>query len=167
MYLNDATVATLQELEKAKWFSRVGQPFTNEGKIELPVVIVPSWKDAMNYCSADEWGLVLNESTNLFTEKLRKESVEEFQTWNDRVADVKKVSVPLVKRKIEAVQREHNLPEIFELTVHAQISMVLMEAEYAHVIEPENFAKLAFWFVNGHFPCGWKGEFPNGNLVIY
>ena len=32
------------------------------------------------------------------------------------------------------------------------------------------FRKLAFWYLQGHFPCGWKGkysEFPNGKLVVF
>ena len=42
-----------------------------------------------------------------------------------------------------------------------------MEAEFADVYPPGFYASQAYWYVKGHFPCGWQGEFPNGTLIIY
>jgi hypothetical protein len=42
-----------------------------------------------------------------------------------------------------------------------------MEAEYADVCPPGFFTSIAHWYLNGHFPCGWWGAFPQGKLVIY
>jgi hypothetical protein len=35
------------------------------------------------------------------------------------------------------------------------------------VYPPGFFASNAYWYIKGHFPCGWEGEFPKGTLVIY
>jgi hypothetical protein len=167
MQFQPATLATLRQLEEADWFKRVGQCLIDEGEITVPVVIVSSWEEAMEQCSSNEWGLTLNELTNSYCRELVRKSPEDFRTWNERAKAVKTLSGPLVKAKFAPVRIEHNLSEEFEGMVHAQVAMVFMEAEYAHVIPPASFSKLAFWFVNGHVPCGWKGEFPNGNLIIF
>jgi hypothetical protein len=38
---------------------------------------------------------------------------------------------------------------------------------YVDLYPPSFFASNAYWYVMGHFPCGWRGEFPKGQLVIY
>lgn len=167
MTLRPATLATLEELREASWFAHLGTNLLNSGKISAPVVIVSSWDEAIEYCEEEEWDLALNESSNIFCEQLVRASKEEFKTWNEHVRAVREVSIPLVKSKLASVQEEHNLPPSVEDTLRWIVTMALTEAEYAHATEPGNHAKLAFWIVNGHFPCGWKGEFPNGNLIIY
>lgn len=167
MLLQPATQATLQQLRDSEWFSRLGQFTINEGEIVVPVEIVSSWAEAIECCSADEWNWMLLESANMLRRKLMQTSMNEFRMWNMRIEKVKTVAVPFVNAKISATKKEFGLPEAFDATVNAQILMVLMEAEYSQIIEPGNFSKLAFWFVNGHFPCGWSGEFPKGDLIIY
>jgi hypothetical protein len=87
--------------------------------------------------------------------------------WNEIVVEVKTVSDPLVRQKTEKVVRENGLPPVFEASVRWDITGVCMEAEYADVFKPGWFAAQAYWYVNGHFPCGWEGDYPKGKLVIY
>jgi hypothetical protein len=75
--------------------------------------------------------------------------------------------VPLIDRKIAAVVREYGLPEIFKIRVRNDITGACMEAEYADVCPPGFFTSIAHWYINGHFPCGWWGAFPQGKLVVY
>lgn len=42
-----------------------------------------------------------------------------------------------------------------------------LKARYADVCPPGFYASQAYWYVQGHFPCGWQGEFPKGKLVVY
>jgi hypothetical protein len=56
---------------------------------------------------------------------------------------------------------------VFENMVQWDILHVCMEAEYADVYPPGFYASQAYWYVKGHYPCGWQGEFPKGKLIIY
>jgi hypothetical protein len=47
--MHPRTIATLDRLEKASWFSRVG---INEGSA---IVLVASWLAAIEQCSSFEW----------------------------------------------------------------------------------------------------------------
>jgi hypothetical protein len=161
--MHPGTIATLEELEQASWFSRVGMK-----KDSTTAIVLASWPEAIEHCSSPEWDDLCNEAQNQYCERLVERSMERWERWNDVVDEVKKATIPLVNRKIEAVVRAHDLPEIFAAQVHADITSILMEAEYADVYPPGFFASNGYWYVNGHFPCGWSGGvFPKGQLVIY
>lgn len=40
-----------------------------------------------------------------------------------------------------------------------------MEAEYADIFRPAFYASQAYWYVKGHFPCGWEVAFQAENLL--
>ena len=88
--------------------------------------------------------------------------MERLRLWNDTVDEVNKITRPLVGRKIAAIIRENNLPEIFNIQVNHDITLLCMEAEYADVCPPGFFTRIGYWYLNGHFPCGWWGAFPEG-----
>jgi hypothetical protein len=160
--MQPSTIRTLEALEAAAWFSRVG---VKEAEF---AIVVSSWREAIEHSKSYEWEDLRAEAMNRYRERLARCSMERFRLWNDIVVEVKKLTNPLVKRKTAAVVREHDLPEIFETRVRTDISWVCIEAEYADVVPPGFFTANAFWYINGHFPCGWQGEFPpKGTLVIY
>jgi hypothetical protein len=156
------TIGTLHELEAAPWFSRVGV------KDAETAIVLTSWPEAIEHSRSYEWEFLRTEALNQYRERIAERSKERLSAWNDVLRRVKKLTDPLVERKIAAVVREHNLPEIFAARVRNDISGVCMESEYADVYPPGFFASNAYWYVSGHFPCGWRGEFPpKGQLVIY
>ena len=87
--------------------------------------------------------------------------------YRSMIRAIKLVSQPLVKAKIQQLQEVADLSPAVEITLRWIVTMTLAETEYVRVTEPGYLSKLSFWIVNGHFPCGWMGEFPNGNLIIY
>ena len=159
--MHPRTTDTLKELEDAVWFSHVGV------KDAATAIVLASWPEAIEHSRSFEWECLRTEALNQYRERIVERSKERWYLWNDIVREVKKFSEPLVERKIAAVVREHNHPKIFEARVRTDIAGVLIEAEYADVYPPGFFASNAYWYVNGHFPCGWCGVFSEGKLVIY
>jgi hypothetical protein len=151
----------LDELEKANWFSQVGVKDTTA------VIVLGSWQEAIQHCGSIEWENLLLEASNQYCERLVERSKERFAKWNEIAVELKKTTVPFVHRKIETFVREYNLPRVFENTVKWDILGVCMEAEYADVYPPGFYGSHAYWYVKGHFPCGWQGEFPKGTLIVY
>jgi hypothetical protein len=87
--------------------------------------------------------------------------------WNDVVKAVKPAAQQLARNKVEEVVTLHDLPKSFVDTVEWDILHLLMESEFADVYPPGFYASQAFWYEAGHFPCGWRGEFPHGRLVVF
>lgn len=159
--MHPRTTATLEKLEKPNWFSCVGI------KDASKAIVLSSWQEAIEYCSSVEWENLGLEAANQYRERLLERSKERFNQWNDIVTQLKPLTESFVRRKIEVVVREHGLPKVFEDTVQWDILHVCIEAEFADVYQPGYYARRAFWYVNGHFPCGWDGEFPKGRIIIY
>jgi hypothetical protein len=160
--MQPSTIATLEALEAADWFSRVGV------KDAETAIDLSSWSEAIEHSDSYEWECLRNEVMNQYRALLMQRSMERWRLWNDVVVGAKELTKPLVERKIAAVVREHNLPGIFEARVGADILRLCIESEYADVCPPGFFTAHAHWYLNGHFPCGWKGEFPpKGPPVIY
>jgi hypothetical protein len=128
---------------------------------------VTSWSEAIEHCDSSAWEDLQGEALNQYREFIAHRSKERLRLWNDTVDEVKKITRPLVGRKISAVVQESNLPEIFSIQVNHDITGLCMEAEYADVCPPGFFTSIGYWYVNGHFPCGWQGVFPLGRFMIY
>jgi hypothetical protein len=159
--MHSRTIATLDRLEKASWFSQVG---VNAGS---SAVVVRSWPEAIEYCDSSAWEDLQGEALNRYREFIAHRSKERWRLWSDTVREVKKLTKPFVGHKIAVIIREKGLPEIFNIQVNHDITGLCMEAEYADMCPPGLFTRIGYWYLNGHFPCGWSGVFPQGKPVIY
>jgi hypothetical protein len=130
-------------------------------------IAASSWSEAMFYCSSDEWQDVIIEATNLYRIKLLNISKERYNGWNIIVKDVLPRVEELVTRKTKKVIEENNLPKIFIDTVIWDILHLAIGLEYADMQEFSFFVNNGYWYLNGHFPCGWQGDFPEGKLIVY
>jgi hypothetical protein len=66
----------------------------------------------------------------------------------------------------EVIQLNLLPPEIFA-SVYWDVGHIFLEAEYADVYPPTFYASQAYWYLKGHFPCGWSGAFPAGKVIVY
>ncbi len=161
MSLHTRTTATLEQLGAAHWFRAVGTRDTEAA------IVLSSWDEAIESCSSLEWENLLLEAANRYRAQVAKRDPNRFQEWNARVDELKPLTIALVSTKTRAVVEENDLPRAFTDTVQWDILHLCLEAEYADVYSPGFFASQAYWYLHGHFPCGWRGNFPTGTLVIF
>ncbi|QNN65238.1 hypothetical protein H9L12_00875 [Sphingomonas rhizophila] len=155
-------MATLEQLRNADWFANVGVQTSSA------VATLPDWPSAIASCSSPEWENLCLEAANHYRERLLERSPQAFSTWNDVVNAVKPSAMALVHDKTRYVVAAHSLPSAFSDTVNWDILHLCMEAEFADVFPPGFYASQAYWYERGHFPCGWRGPFPEGgHLVIF
>jgi len=159
--MHPRTEATLEKLRQIQWFGCVGIHDTKAAEI------LCSWDKAIKSCSSPEWEDLCMEAANQYREKLIEKSPERFHKWNDCMLLIKPVVQALVREKTKQIIAENNLPKVFIDSVDWDIIHLCMEAEYADVYPPGFFASQAYWYMKGHFPCGWQGQFPKGKLIVY
>ena len=159
--MNQETLDAFDRLEKNDWFSALGQ--SREG----PFVVVGSWKEAVEGCGGPEWQDLILEAANRYSEAVARRDTERFRQWNTVAVDVRQVVLPLVERKIHPLCAALGLPAIVENCIRWDLIHFGIECEFADVFPPGFFASQMYWYVNGRFPCGWVGEFPEGKLVLY
>lgn len=159
--MHPRTTSTLAELEQKEWFANAGKHDSNR------VIFLGGWDEAVKSCSGELWMDLCQEAANQYRSRLAERNRERFRTWNEHVRELKNVTIPLVLRKTKKVVDDNRLPKSFVDAVQWDILHLCMEAEYADVFPPGFFASQAYWYLNGHFPCGWQGEFPEGKLLVY
>jgi hypothetical protein len=159
--MNQRTIATLNELEGINWFTKVGLRDS-----DYPVFL-KTWKDAIESCESDAWESLRLEAANQYCERLQEHNVQRFDNWNILVQEVQQIVTPLVLRKTKTVVEANRLPKIFVDSVNWDILHLCMEAEYGDIFPPGFYASQAYWYVHGHFPCGWQGNFPDGRLIVF
>lgn len=160
--MHSKTEANLKALREVEWFRNVGVRDTEVADV------LSSWDEAIESCSSPDWENLCIGAANLMRQRLVQRSMERFREWNDVVAMLKPVVVPLVEEKIEAVVARNGLSEQFFFQVRWDILHLCIQSEYADLLEMGFYSGQAHWYWSGHFPCGWRGQFPTpGRLVIY
>jgi hypothetical protein len=158
--MHPRTTATLAQLQSADWFANVGLHTSSA------VVALADWPSAIASCASLDWENVCLEAANQYRDRLRERSAEAMGSWNDVVDQVRPFAEALVDAKTRQVIHAHDLPKVFADTVKWDILHLCMESEFADVYPPGFYASQAYWYRKGHFPCGWRGAFPSGLLVI-
>jgi hypothetical protein len=87
--MHSRTIAMLDRLEKASWFSRVG---INEGS---GVAFVRSWSEAIYHCGSPAWEDFQLDAQNQYCAQLAQRSKERWHLrWNDAADEVRKTTGP-------------------------------------------------------------------------
>lgn len=159
--MHPRTSATLDRLRHEDWFRNVGIHDTEGADV------LSSWDEAVASCSNSTWVDLCLEAVNQYCARLIERSPADYERWNNVVFTVKPVSQALVEEKTRAVIKKNNLPKAFLNAVNWDILHLCMEAEFADIYPAGFYASQAYWYAVGHFPCGWRGQFPEGRLVVY
>jgi hypothetical protein len=159
--MNERVRATLGELEQAQWFHAVGQQDTKAA------IVLASWEAAVLSCTSAEWENLLLEAANRYRSQLLRFSKPRFVQWNEVVVSLKRYTEPFVQRKMHEAIHSFAVPGAIESAVQWDVLHVAAEAEFADVCPPGFYASQAYWYVKGHFPCGWQGAFPEGKVLLF
>ncbi|WP_156647822.1 hypothetical protein [Methylobacterium sp. Leaf87] len=155
------TIATLDRLDKAEWFSRLGE-------IDFETsIFVKNWEEAHSYASSIAWENLKIEAANRIRIQLLSRNKRRFNEWNMVASTIRPFAIALVKDKFESIDLNAAFSEKIASNTRWDIIHLCMECEYLDIIEPGFFHSLAFYYVEGHFPCGFKGEFPNGKQIVF
>src|SRR5512145_1620469 len=154
-------------LRAIDWFSRCGQPLALDLSMEIDRVL--TWREATERCTDEVWENVELEAQNQLTLWLSRHDRENFRRRNERV-DRHKIAVidPLAERAWGPYQRRRDLDPAIMHSVRWDVLGALMENSYlgsGH--RCFFFLELLRVYEAGHFPCGWRGDWPVGKLVVY
>ncbi len=128
---------------------------------------VPGWRSALEFAESEVWDDFVLDRANAIRLWVRPISVERFGCWGD-------FSVPAGARwdSIQDAVRSRSpvddgiwtrtLPTVEWILVHAAV-----EEAYADLDCPDWHRRMLKWLCDGHFPCGWDGEYPAGSPVVY
>src|SRR5262249_10203759 len=137
--------------------------------VSMEVEQVRSWSDAVESCADGEWENTQLEAQNQLTEWLHHHDPRNYQNWNTLVAEHKSaVLTQLAEDVWSPYQQSHGLDLVVVQCLQWDVLCALMENSY---LSSKHacffFLELLSVYESGHFPCGWSGEWPVGQLVVY
>ena len=121
---------------------------------------------------ADHWFNFRLVALNTFTIRLFQTDRLRMNAWNDDVERLRPCSDAVVAEKAATVVAAHRPPEAFLGEVQSDALLLMMEFEHASVIPPGFYYGLSYWYLRGHYPCGWDGPLPEpgeplqGRLIV-
>jgi hypothetical protein len=154
------------EVEAIRWFSEVGKPLP---AFSIPAVAVASKDEALKQCSDPAWEDETLEARNRLTEFLSMQHRDRDAEWNDITEAAKsRVVTPLVSRVWQPFAAQYGLGKVFVDCVSWDVLAAIMEHEYRDCRgRPVFFLYLLEVYRAGHFPCGWSGDRPGGQLLAW
>lgn len=170
--MRSGTTKALADLKGTVLFSHAGEPVQLE-----KTVAVSSWKQAMESCGSDTWEEIRLEAANLFSEAVFKIDKSRFNQRNQIIEAFKPQLLSTIHPRIQELDRKHSLGKKFRDSVEWDLTHWLLETDHADVFVPgfktEGYLVPSFYlglgtlYLKGHFPCGWAGAWPEGNLLVY
>jgi hypothetical protein len=155
------TKELLKRLRQTDWFASVGQPLDDPALLR-----VRSWSDAVKSCRSQSWVNAIQDVANDLRENLFAADPSLCRNWNRPVRSVRPTVQKLVEAKFSA-EALKDLPSV----VRSHTTWILLHAclaqEHADLSPPPACSELCEWYFRGRLPCGYKGKFPNGRLVVY
>jgi hypothetical protein len=149
------------------WFSRCGGG-PEDLQVTPPVTWVQNWAESAAAADAADSEHADLEAQNQLTLWLTLHHPGEYASWNDRVARLKDQLLELLLPRWSAFQQEAGLGTWFINTVRWHVLGAAMENEYLQLQHPAvYFLELVRIYEAGRVPCGWRGLWPDGALVVH
>lgn len=159
--MHERTALTLERLRQADWFANVGTP------VRPDVVAVHSWEEAVASGAKPDWENLRLEIKNRESGRVRQHFGDEAFPWNDLVREIRPQTVAMTNERLNAL----GLSDLARKVVYAGASWdtlgACLETEYSDIVACDFYRRLLEWYLAGHWPCGWEGEYPAGKLVVF
>jgi hypothetical protein len=154
-------------IRRIPWLTNCGSPLIVN--LSMPVLRVPDWTRATELCRTDQWDGAELEAQNQLTVWLHMNARQDYQKWNDHVFDFKKNLInPVVVPAVRAYCRQLGLDDSVLHSVCWDVLGALMESHYLYTgHQAFFFLELLELYEAGHFPCGWSGEWPKGEVYVF
>ncbi len=162
-----AATDLVAKLRTIDWFVRCGEP--GDFEVTMPIEWVKTWPQAIKGMKSRTWENATLEARNQLTAFLSQHHRERDREWNNITEKLKReVVTPLTEEVWEPFRQERCCDVVLVHCVQWDILAALMENAY---LDCKHgcffFHELLTVYEAGHFPCGWIGKWPHGNLVVF
>lgn len=156
----------LDRIKQINWFTNCGQAMQNE--IQISYIKVYNWREAMRNYQDLNWENTTLEARNELTTFLHSKYRDQYSKWNNIAKEARMFIEMNILPEVENYREKNKLDKVFINCVKWDILNAIMESTYSKCNHrPVFFLELLKVYESGNFPCGWHGEWPEGNLIVY
>ena len=158
----------LSIINEIPWFEKCGN--RTEISLNYKYKFVTE-KEMIKSLSGIKWDNLENDEFNKLYDWFRTSAI--CLDWERSVREIRKEEMPkfdlLVKDKIKKVFV--NEQKLVLDSFHYELLMIIMKLtiskRFSSNDEPHFYNELLEIYKAGHFPCGWRGSYPEGTILIY
>lgn len=161
--LSPRTVELGEVLLTVPWFESIGQPLDAPNAAKR----VMSMRKTIRSFRSSHWDSTILEARNGITETLFAKDHDLLDKWNEIVYATNDLFEDRFRILYEKLVKLHGVPEKNWTQFMGTLGMACSESEYIDVLPLGFFSEIVSWYMVGHFPCGFDGEYPNGQLMVY
>jgi hypothetical protein len=173
--VNELINGFVESIKHTQLFCRCGE-LNNEANSTIK-----SWDEAMRHALTSKWENTKFDAQNELSESLFLKSrstppaitKDRLKSWNAIVTFAKKECVPLLVEAVvlpslstAGLATESKRGDILHV-IKEDMMYIILGAAYSDVVPNGLFVEMQKVYVNGQFPCGWTGKFPEGQLVVF
>ncbi|OAB38851.1 hypothetical protein [Paenibacillus glacialis] len=153
-----------EKIAKIDWFSNCG----NEINIitNLDFIHVNKWRDVEKNINSN-WDNLKLHIRNSLTSSLHENWREEYREWNNITLEAKSLLKNGVLNELSTFIQENKLKNSVYESVEWDLLTAMMEYAYSPYVKLGFHTELFKVYESGHIPCGWKGKWPQGSLLIF
>jgi len=154
-----------KRIEAISWFRSCGNELTVE--LKYPFSQLNSWTGVKKAYSTLKWENTRLEVSGDLSIYLLKNYPSKRQEWNLIAEESKNFLYQKVKNKLIVVKEKQQLDQKFLDCVMWDLVHAFIEDAYKDLNPPIFYLELLKIYEIGHFPCGWKGKWPQGELLLF
>lgn len=154
-----------EKFMNCNWFEKCG---SREAVYEnLDYIWGKNIADVDKNINSIKWENVCIEEDNEVREDLQINYPELRLLRNEQIEIINKKYMPGIMEKIKQAVVEKSLPEGVIKDVQYNVLMIFVCEFYSEQHHSEFFERLLEIYLSGHLPCGYKGRYRKGSILIY
>jgi hypothetical protein len=94
-------------------------------------------------------------------------STEYNSFWNKGVMEIREVLLPSIDNQLLHLKHNKIIDERISEAIRFDMINIVMAISYEHFVSSKFYNKMYKIYLDGHLPCGWRGEYPMGEIEVY
>ncbi|WP_374966110.1 hypothetical protein [Lysinibacillus sp. RS5] len=153
-----------ERIVKIDWFSKCGE--ISIVNTNLNYGFVKNWSEVSKKCN-NHWDNFKLGIRNELTSSLHENWRDQYREWNNITSEAKSFLNEDVLHKIAQYLNDKGIDEnVFE-SIEWDLLTSMMEYSYCSYTGFGFYTELLKIYESGHIPCGWKGKWPEGTILIF
>lgn len=154
-----------EKFMNCNWFEKCGS--REEVYENLDYIWAKNIKDVDKNINSIKWENTCIEEDNELRAFLQMNYPDLRCLRNEQIEIINKLYIPGIEEKIKQAVVKYSLPERVFIDARANVLLIFICDFYSEQYHSEFYERMLEIYLSGHLPCGYKGRFQKGSIIIY
>lgn len=155
----------MERLKNVPWFENCGMMNATS---QFEISYAKDVSNVVKHCSSTRWANLLLDKWQDVSTYITVFRVQTKYRWNDVVTVIKNDILPSISdHVIKEWNSKYEESEYIKRKINSNLLFFLALYAFLEYKEEPFYNELLNIYEQGYFPCGWKGTYPNGKIIIF